>query len=109
MGVNYIPKADQLDTMNAKLDAINESLKKREDFVAAVAKMESATEAANKVANTVQNKLDKGEFKGDPGLDATVTKEAVVNALGYETVVCTQKEYDTITNLDESTIYIIVG
>lgn len=43
---DYLPKAEQLDTMNAHLAELNEHLQKREDFTAAMAKLDSATEKA---------------------------------------------------------------
>ena len=46
----YFPKSEQIDTLNGKLDALNETLKKREDFVSAVAKMEAATAEAQTAA-----------------------------------------------------------
>ena len=105
---NYIPKAEQFDTLNSKLDAINENLKTRASFVEAVAKMENATEAAEKAATTantaaagvvsptatvtktgdtatitVTDKSGTTTAEVKDGSDATVTKDAVVSALGY--------------------------
>ena len=106
---NYIPKAEQFDTLNSKLDAINENLKTRASFVEAVAKMENATEAAEEAATaantaaagvvsptatvtktgdtatiTVTDKSGTTTAEVKDGSDATVTKDAVVSALGYE-------------------------
>ena len=106
---NYIPKAEQFDTLNSKLDAINENLKTRASFVEAVAKMENATEAAEEAATaantaaagvvsptatvtktgdtatiTVTDKSGTTTAEVKDGSDATVTKENVVSALGYE-------------------------
>ena len=66
---NYIPKAEQFDTLNSKLDAINENLKTRASFVEAVAKMENATEAAEEAA-TAANTAAAGVVSPT----ATVTK-----------------------------------
>ena len=106
---NYIPKAEQFDTLNSKLDAINENLKTRASFVEAVAKMENATEAAEEAATaantaaagvvsptatvtktgdtatiTITDKSGTTTAEVKDGSDATVTKDAVVSALGYE-------------------------
>ena len=43
---DYLPKAEQLDTMNQRLAELNEHLQKREDFTAAMAKLDSATKKA---------------------------------------------------------------
>ena len=107
----YFPKAEQIDTLNGKLDALNETLKKREDFVSAVAKMEAATSAANTAATnattaaagvvsptatvtksgttttvTVTDKTGTTTAEVKDGSDATVTKDNIVSALGYEPV-----------------------
>lgn len=52
---NFIPRAEQLDTMNSNLDAINTTLQKRESFVEAVTKMEAATENATTAAEAARN------------------------------------------------------
>lgn len=52
---NFIPRAEQLDTMNSNLDAINTTLQKRDSFIEAVTKMEAATTAATSAAEAAQN------------------------------------------------------
>ena len=127
---NYIPKAEQFDTLNSKLDAINENLKTRASFVEAVAKMENATEAAEEAATaantaasgvvsptatvtktgdtatiTVTDKSGTTTAEVKDGSDATVTKDAVVSALGYEPE-AVQGEYelvDTVTLTEDVT------
>lgn len=97
---DYLPKAEQLDTMNAKLAELNEHLQKREDFTAAMAKLDSATQKAESLKDgfsptatvtqtstgadisiTDKNGTTSASVKN--GSDANVTKENVVNALGY--------------------------
>lgn len=83
---------------NAATEAANESAQKAED--AAVAATAAAAQA-QALTDTVQSKLDNGDFvgakgekgdkgetgatgpQGEPGSDASVTRDNVVSALGY--------------------------
>ena len=105
---NYIPKAEQIDSLNEKLTAINDTLKKKNDFTDAIknlknvtTKAEEATEKATTAAESVVSPSATVTKSGDTatitvtdktgtttaevkdGSDATVTKDAVVGALGY--------------------------
>jgi hypothetical protein len=106
---NYIPKAEQIDSLNEKLTAINDTLKKKNDFTDAVKNLkdvttkaeeaiEKATTAAESVVSptatvtksgmtstiTITDKDGTTTAEVVDGSDATVTKDAVVGALGYE-------------------------
>lgn len=113
---NYIPKAEQFDVLNNKLDAINENLKTRASFVEAVAKMEAATADAEAVSAkvvksgstatiTVTDKDGTTTAEVRDGSDATVTKDSVVSALGYtpEAVPGEYQLIDTITLTEDTT------
>ena len=97
---DYLPKAEQLDTMNAHLAELNEHLQKREDFTTAMAKLDSATQKAESLADgfsptatvtqtstgadiSVTDKNGTTNAHIENGSDANVTKENVVSALGY--------------------------
>ena len=97
---DYLPKAEQLDTMNARLAELNEHLQKREDFTAAMAKLDSATKKAESLKDgfsptatvtqtstgadvSITDKNGTTNAHIENGSDANVTKENVVSALGY--------------------------
>ena len=100
---DYLPKAEQLDTMNQRLAELNEHLQKREDFTAAMAKLDSATQKAESLKDgadgfspvatvtqtstgadiSITDKNGTTSASITNGSDANVTKENVVSALGY--------------------------
>ena len=85
----YFPKSEQIDTLNGKLDALNETLKKREDFVSAVAKMEAATTAANSAASTANTAATNANTAAAGVVSPTVTTS---KADGVTTVTITDKD-----------------
>ena len=97
---DYLPKAEQLDTMNQRLAELNEHLQKREDFTAAMAKLDSATKKAESLKDgfsptatvtqtstgadiSVTDKNGTTNAHIENGSDANVTAENIKNALGY--------------------------
>lgn len=73
------PTADVLNRIDMTISRAEKS----------IAEADAAAKSAQTVADTVQQKLDNGDFvgakgdKGDPGKDASVTAESVKAALGY--------------------------
>lgn len=73
------PTADVLNRIDMTISRAEES----------IAEANAAAQSAREVADTVQAKLDNGDFVGEKGIDgkdgsdASVTKDNVVRALGY--------------------------
>ena len=97
---DYLPKAEQLDMMNQRLAELNEHLQKREDFTAAMAKLDSATKKAESLTDgfsptatvtqtstgadvSITDKNGTTNAHIENGSDANVTAENIKNALGY--------------------------
>lgn len=73
------PIADVLNRIDMTISRAEES----------IAEADAAAKSAREVADTVQRKLDNGDFvgpQGAPGSDASVTTENIQSALGYTPV-----------------------
>lgn len=57
----------EVERMAAEGDRAKAEQKREANITQAIEDAEEATERANDIANTLQDKLDKGEFKGDKG------------------------------------------
>ena len=117
---DYLPKAEQLDTMNTHLAELNEHLQKREDFTTAMAKLDSATKKAESLKDgfsptatvtqtstgadvSITDKNGTTNATITNGTDANVTKENVVSALGY-----TPLESAPVTSVNGKTGTVVV-
>lgn len=91
------PTADVLNRIDMTISRAEES----------IAEANAAAQSARKVANTVQTKLDNGDFvgpAGKPGSDASVTSDNIKTALGYTPVKNVQMNGESLVQDSVATI-----
>ena len=91
------PTADVLNRIDMTISRAEES----------IAEADAAAKSAQTVANTIQKKLDSGDFvgpAGKPGSDASVTAENVQAALGYTPVKNVQLNGESLVQDSVATI-----
>ena len=94
------PTADVLNRIDMTISRAEES----------IAKADAAAKSAREVADTVQTKLDNGDFvgpAGKPGSDASVTADNIQAALGYTPVKDVQLNGESLVQDSMATIPLV--
>ena len=98
---------DATNKLGSVVQAGEEAEKAADKANAAAEAANTATKNAQTVANTVQAKLDNGDFNGKdgaPGSDASVTAENIQSALGYTPVKDVQMDGESLVQDSVATI-----